>query len=100
MKSIITLLFALTILSSVFGQNQWPTKAWPLSSPRVLGLNRDSLTSLDNELASGKYGYIDGMLVIRHGKIGYEKSYRHDYADIYKKEVSKKSALNNGDPSG
>ena len=100
MKSIITFLFALSIFSSAFGQDQWPTKAWPLSIPSGLGLNRDSLISLENKLASGKYGYIDGILVIRHGKVGYEKSYHHDYADIYKSEVSKKSALNSSDPGG
>ena len=100
MKPIISFLLAVTICVAAAGQNQWPTKGWMSASPGALGLNKDSLSSLDNELASGKYGYIDGMLVIRHGKVAYEKSYHHNYSDLYKNEASQKSALNNGDPGG
>ena len=83
---------------SAFGQTPWPTTQWEVAPPSRLGLNKDSLISLDRELASGKYGHIDGLLVIRHGKVGYEKSYRHNYAEIYQKEVFTKSALNSSDP--
>jgi len=100
MKSIIIFLFVLIIFPSAFGQTPWPITQWEASSPSSLGLNRDSLTSLGKALASGKYGHIDGLLVIRHGKVGYEQSYRHDYAEIYKKDVAKKSVLNSSDPGG
>ncbi|AWM32204.1 serine hydrolase [Hymenobacter nivis] len=100
MKAIIPVLFALTISLSAFGQTPWPTPRWKVSSPASLGLNQAPLTALDRALASGKYGYIDGLLVIRHGKVGYEKAYRHDYAAIYRKDVAKKSALNSSDPGG
>ena len=37
------------------------------------------------EFASGKHGYVDGMLVIRNGKVVYEKSYDRakDYARLF-----------------
>ena len=100
MKSMTAFLVAFLMVPSAFGQTPWPTTPWEVAQPSRLGLNKDSLTSLDQELASGKYGHIDGLLVIRHGKVGYEKSYRHNYAEIYQKEVSTKSALNSSDPGG
>lgn len=100
MKSITAFLFALTLFANSFSQSNWPTKGWLSSQPSALGLNKDSLNALDKELESGKYGNIDGMLVIRYGKIAFEKSYQHRYEDIYKKEVSVKSALNSSDAGG
>src|SRR5499427_8629487 len=62
-----------------------PTKAWPESAPRAEGLDPAPLDAFDRDLASGKYGYVDSMLVIRHGKIVYEKTYDHaaDYARLF-----------------
>lgn len=90
----------LITISSAIGQTQWPTNGWLTAAPAAVGLNADSLSFLDKELASGKFGNVDGMLVIRHGKIAYEKLYQHDYRDIYKREVKEKSGLNIGDPTG
>ncbi|MEP6995412.1 MAG: hypothetical protein ABI968_12875, partial [Acidobacteriota bacterium] len=42
----------------------WPTKAWPESTPEAEGLDRAALADLDSELAAGKQGYVDSMLVI------------------------------------
>ena len=61
----------------------FPTKGWPSSTPAAEGLNASVLDRLDAELASGKHGYVDGLLVIRHGRVVYEKSYRHDYARLF-----------------
>lgn len=93
-------MFALTVSSAALGQIPWPTTQWEAASPARLGLNKDALAALDRALASGKYGHIDGLLVIRHGQVGYEKAYRHDYAALYKTEASTKSALNSSDPGG
>ncbi len=99
-------LFVLTVILisfsfiSAVGQTQWPTKAWHITTPQEVGLQVDSLAILDKELASGKYGYIDGMLIIRNGKIAYEKSYKHDYASIYNEDAKRKSPLNINDPTG
>ena len=84
----------------VMAQTEWPTKQWPSSTPAAVGLDANALTDLDSEIASGKYGYIDTMLVIRHGKVVYDRSYTHDYDRIYGKEAATPGPLNPHDPSG
>ena len=63
----------------------WPTKAWPESTPTAEGLDPAPLEAFDRELAAGRSGNVDSMLVIRHGKVVYEKSYDHaaDYARLF-----------------
>ncbi|HEY1250554.1 MAG TPA: serine hydrolase, partial [Thermoanaerobaculia bacterium] len=48
-------------------------------------MNTAALSSFDAELASGKHGYVDSMLVIRHGQLVYEKTYDRskDYARLF-----------------
>ena len=61
---------------------QAPTP-WPTATPAAVGLNPAVLDSLDSEIRAGRYGNVDRLLVIRHGKIAYDKAYTHDYAAIY-----------------
>ncbi|HVQ32111.1 MAG TPA: serine hydrolase [Vicinamibacteria bacterium] len=61
----------------------WPTKGWPASTPEAQGLNRSELETFDRELAAGQQGYVDSMLVIRHGAVVFEKSYPHDYDSLF-----------------
>ena len=63
----------------------WPTKAWPTATPASEGMVHTTLDVLDRELSAGKEGYVDSMLVIRHGRIVYEKSYdrARDYARLF-----------------
>jgi CubicO group peptidase (beta-lactamase class C family) len=61
----------------------WPTKAWPEATPDSQGLDRATLEALSFEFAAGKHGYIDSMLVIRHGSVVYEKSYAQDYDKLF-----------------
>jgi CubicO group peptidase (beta-lactamase class C family) len=65
-----------------------------------VGLDGKVLAAFDADLAAGKYGYIDSMLVIRHGKVAYERLYPHDYDQIYGKEAKIPSPLVVNDPSG
>lgn len=53
----------------------WPTKAWPGATPESQGLNPAVLEALSSEFAAGKHGYVDAMLVIRRGRVVYEKTY-------------------------
>ena len=55
---------------------------WLYSSPSEESMNRDLLANLGEKFTEGQYGYIDHMLIIKNGKIVYEKSYEHDYAKI------------------
>ena len=52
---------------------------WPESTAEREGIDAQVLAALDSELAAGKHGFIDALLVIRHGKIVSEHRYRHDY---------------------
>jgi len=63
----------------------WPTRTWPESTPKAEGMDPAPLDAFDRELAAGKSGYVDSMLVIRHGKVVYEKTYDHakDYARLF-----------------
>ncbi len=64
----------------------WPTHDWSVAaSPADEGVDASVLDAFDRELASGAHGYVDGMLVIRHGRIVYEKSYDHrrDYDRLF-----------------
>src|SRR5688572_25929267 len=79
---------------------QWPLKDWPVVTPQSQSMNADSLKAFDDDIAGGKYGYIDGMFVTRNGKLVYQKSYKHDYNNIYGEDAKKKSGLNQLDPGG
>ncbi len=61
----------------------WPTRGWTTSTPEAEAIDASVLEALHQELASGKHGYVDGMLVIRHWRIVFEKSYTHDYDRLF-----------------
>ncbi len=88
------------IAASVMAQDQWPTKRWPTATPSAVGLDAKTLAELDADIANGKYGYVDSMLVIRRGKMVYDRSYKHDYDQIYGKQAKETGPLNAHDPSG
>jgi CubicO group peptidase (beta-lactamase class C family) len=93
-------LLALLLPACSPAQDAWPTKHWPTATPEGVGLDARELAGFDAELAAGKYGHIDGMLIIRHGKIAYERTYRNDYDRIYGAEARKAGPLNAHDFSG
>jgi hypothetical protein len=98
--SALVLFVAVLVTPSVMAQDQWPTKRWPTATPAAVGLDAKMLAELDADIASGKYGYVDSMLVIRRGKAVYDKSYKHDYEKIYGKQAKETGPLNAHDPSG
>jgi CubicO group peptidase (beta-lactamase class C family) len=61
----------------------WPTHGWSSATPAAVGLDAQALDALDRELAGGQHGYIDGMLVIRHGRVAFERHYAHDYRALF-----------------
>jgi CubicO group peptidase (beta-lactamase class C family) len=81
-------------------QTASPTKGWPTATPQAVGLNAKVLDSLDQEIASGRYGNVDRMLVIRHGRVAFDKSYAHDYDRVYADSVHVNGALNPHDETG
>jgi CubicO group peptidase (beta-lactamase class C family) len=65
-----------------------------------LGFNATALSQFDQEIASGKYGNVDSLLILRHGKVAFDHTYPRDYAAIYGAEAKKTQALNPHDPGG
>lgn len=52
---------------------------WPGSTPSAVGVDGEALATLDAEIAAGRHGNIDGLLVIRHGRVVFERRYARDY---------------------
>jgi CubicO group peptidase (beta-lactamase class C family) len=61
----------------------WPTKTWPEATPESQGLDRAVLDAFSAEFSAGKHGYVDSMLVIRRGRVVYEKTYAQDYDKLF-----------------
>ncbi len=89
-----TLLAAFVLTQSLSAKAQWPTKNWPATTPRAVGLDPKVLAKLDADIAAGTYGYSDTLLVIRHGKVAYERSYKHAYDEIYREQARTSGPLN------
>jgi CubicO group peptidase (beta-lactamase class C family) len=73
---------------------------WPRGTPASVGLNPAVLDSIDAEIGSGKYGFVDRMLVIRHGRVAFDKRYEHDYVKAYGDSARTPNPLNAHDPGG
>src|SRR5262245_46297236 len=76
----------------------WPTRGWPSSTPEAEGLDAAALSALDAEFASGSRGQITGMLVIRHGRVVYDKSYAHDFDRLFQGRDPARGPYNYYDP--
>lgn len=92
--------FTFIQIAVVAQRGPWPTTTWPSTTPRAVGLDPKVLSAFDADIAAGKYGYVDSLLVIRHGKVAYDRSYKHDYDSIYREDAKKPGALNAHDPTG
>jgi CubicO group peptidase (beta-lactamase class C family) len=88
------LLMIAALATAAAGQTTPAAKKWPASAPSAVGLDAATLEALDADLASGKYGLVDSMLVIRCGKQALEHSYRRDYDKIYGERAKKTGPLN------
>src|ERR1700675_2314953 len=69
-------------------------KPWPVAAPHAIGLEPTRLAVLDADLASGKYGLVDSMLVVRCGKQAFEHAYNRDYDTIYGERAKAIGPLN------
>lgn len=71
----------------------------PTAPPKEMGINAGQLDEFSADIAAGKYGLVDSMLVMRCGKAVYEKTFQHDYKKIYGEQAAKEGPLNH-DPQG
>ena len=69
-------------------------------NPAALGFNTAALSQLDADITKGTYGHVDSLLILRHGKVAFDRTYAHDYTVIYGAEAKKPQALNPHDPGG
>ncbi|HQR31347.1 MAG TPA: serine hydrolase [Blastocatellia bacterium] len=99
-RRLIFVLVLAVILAGGPVAQQWPTQNWPTAKPGDVGLDAKTLDGLDAEIAAGKFGNIDSMLVIRHGKLVFDRAYKHDYGQIYGKEAKEAGALNASEMTG
>lgn len=75
-------------------------KDWQTASPRSVGIDEKALAAFDAEIAAGKFGNMDGLTIIRNGKLVFEKRYPQDYDKIFGAKAKQESPLNAGDLSG
>lgn len=52
------------------------TFEWPRSTPAQVNVSEAGLADLENELRSGTYGQVTSFLLLRHGKVAFERYFR------------------------
>jgi CubicO group peptidase (beta-lactamase class C family) len=82
------------LLQQMQAQDKAPDGDWPAVKPAAVGLDVGALASFDADIAAGKYGLVDSLLVIRDAKQALARSYAHDYANIYGEFVRREGPLN------
>ena len=92
----------LAFLVAVAVSAQPPPRAhgWPVATPASVGLDAKVLAAFDADIRGGTYGYVDSMLVIRHGKVAYDRAYPRDYDRLYGADARQPGPLNAHDPTG
>ncbi len=90
---------ALAIVVSILpprarSQEKTSGREWPVAEPVAVGLDSAALVALDADIAAGKYGLVDSMLIIRDGKQALARSYAHDYRKIYGELAKHEGPLN------
>jgi CubicO group peptidase (beta-lactamase class C family) len=87
------------VCGGAFAQQAGAAKDWPTGAPKEFGIDPGKLAAFDADIAAGKYGLVDSMLVLRCGTAVYDKSYKHDYGQIYGERAKTPGPLNH-DPQG
>ena len=77
-----------------------PGESWPVATPAEVGLSVAVLDSIDAEIQGGRYGYVDRLLVIRRGRLAWDRRYQHDYDAIYGDSARLATTLRSHDRSG
>jgi len=77
-----------------FAQARSGGRDWPAGAPKEFGISPEKLGALDADIAGGKYGLVDSLLVLRCGTAVFDKSYKHDYGQIYGERAKKEGPLN------
>lgn len=93
-------LLALLSIPAVGSAQSFPGKAWPTGTAASVGINGAVLDSINVEIAAGNYGTVDRMVIIRRGRLVYDKHYAWNYDSIYGDSARVRNPLNAHDPTG
>lgn len=87
---------ALTLLitATSVGAQPFPADKWPVARPADVGVGVAALDSIDAEIREGRYGYVDRVIVIRNGRLVWDRRYQHDYVAAYDSLARVRSPLN------
>lgn len=80
---LLPVLATMLLVAPASAQRSFPAERWPAATPSEVGLDVAVLDSIHAEITAGRYGYVDRMLVIRRGRVAYDKRYTHDYDRVY-----------------
>src|SRR5207253_11006084 len=53
--------------------NYFPAAQWRTATPQQVGFDASKVNALINDIGNGRYGAIDGVLVVRYGYLVVEK---------------------------
>lgn len=84
----------IAMLPAAAATPSWPTQGWPQAAPEDVGLASEPLLAMDAAFAAGKVPLVDSFLVVRCGRVAFERNYSHEYAAIYNKEAHERGPLN------
>ena len=57
---------------------------WIVSNPSDEGIDSITIDSIKKDLSSGKYGLIDHILIIKNGKLVFNKQFKNNYDSIFR----------------
>ncbi len=60
----------------------WPTLGWSTSTAEAEGLDPGPLEALGRHIRAGDFGYVDRLVVVRHGYLVINERYENDYEEI------------------
>jgi CubicO group peptidase (beta-lactamase class C family) len=60
----------------------WPTDGWATDAADSQGLDPAPLRALHDQIAAGRYGSVDRLLVVRNGFLVLDERYPRDYREI------------------
>lgn len=60
----------------------WPGDEWEVSTPEAEGVDGEVIKSVEEDVREGKYGLVDKILLIRHGRLIADLEFENDYVAL------------------
>jgi CubicO group peptidase (beta-lactamase class C family) len=88
------------VASTATAQGPFPGERWATGTPASAGISVAVLDSIDAEIKAGRYGLVDRFIVIRRGRLVWDRAYTQDYVAAYDSLAKKVSPLTPHDLTG